>query len=324
MGAICPSPAASAANEDVQLAQEKNFAFVFIKPHAVTEEVKALVRQKMSDAGVELTSEGEIKADVIDSKMLIDNHYGAIAAKAMKLKPETLNVQPQAKELFKTKFGLEWDDALKQNLVYSAVDACEKLKIDKDALYAKWSELKKGETLLKFGGGFYVGGKIDGIFVVNGFYMDMRKRFTMPGTSIYYYTAEWYADKLTWADFRGKVLGVTDPAEAAAGSIRNTIYKDYKTLGLKELPDTGLNGVHASASPFEGLCERSNWLETPPAASVFGKALLSQGIPEETIKAFMEDPAVECEGKTASCFDQLEDLDGKECLEKLTNMTLPS
>lgn len=34
----------------------------------------------------------------------------------------------------------------------------------------------------------------------------------------------------------------------------------WSDLGLKAQPDTGDNGVHASASPFEALAERSNWL----------------------------------------------------------------
>ena len=29
------------------------------------------------------------------------------------------------------------------------------------------------------------------IFVINGFYMAMREKFTKPGTSIYYYLVEW-------------------------------------------------------------------------------------------------------------------------------------
>ena len=119
--------------------------------------------------------------------------------------------------------------------------------------------LKKDETLIKLGGGFYVG-KMDDIFVVNGFYVDMRSRFTKPGASICYFTAEWCPSKLSWADFRGKVLGGTDPKTAEDGSIRNTIFKDWEQLGLKQEPDTGNNGVHASASPFEGFCERCNWL----------------------------------------------------------------
>merc|ERR1712151_191716 len=110
--------------------------------------------------------------------MLIDTHYGAIAAKAVGVQPESLNVQPEAKELFKAKFGLAWEEALSQKKVFNAKDASAKMSAD--SLGAKWVALKKGETLLKFGGGFYVG-KIDNIYVVNGFYLDMRKKYVKKG-----------------------------------------------------------------------------------------------------------------------------------------------
>ena len=54
------------------------------------------------------------------------------------------------------------------------------------------------------------------IFVINGFYMAMREKYTKPGESISYYLVEWDPKKLSWEDFRGKVLGATDPATAEA------------------------------------------------------------------------------------------------------------
>ena len=60
------------------------------------------------------------------------------------------------------------------------------------------------------------------------------------------------------------VLGPTDPKAAPEGSLRNMILQDWVALGLKDEPNTGDNCVHASASPFEGLAERMNWLKTDP------------------------------------------------------------
>ena len=56
------------------------------------------------------------------------------------------------------------------------------------------------------------------------------------------------------------MLGGTDPKAAEAGSARNMIFQQWRALGLAAEPDTGDNGVHASASPFEALAERVNWL----------------------------------------------------------------
>ena len=49
-----------------------------------------------------------------------------------------------------------------------------------------------------------------------------------------------FAGSLAWSDFRGKVLGPTDPAAAPAGSLRGQILAKWQDLGLKTVPDTGL------------------------------------------------------------------------------------
>ena len=74
----------------------------------------------------------------------------------------------------------------------------------------------------------------------------------------------------------------------------------------------GDNGVHASASPFEGLAERMNWLHITPDNDNFGKKLIANNVSSKTIKEWSVDPQV----KGKSLFDQLEDLDANECIEK--------
>ena len=43
---------------------------------------------------------------------------------------------------------------------------------------------------------------------------------------------EWPAEKMAWADFRGKLLGPTDPASAPEGSLRKEIYSKWSELGI--------------------------------------------------------------------------------------------
>ena len=83
----------------------------------------------------------------------------------------------------------------------------------------------------------------------------MRSKF-VGDASIYYFEVEWPSTKMSWSDFRGKFLGPTDPANAPDGSLRKEILIKYKDLGLTSEPNQGDNGVHASASPFEGLAEK--------------------------------------------------------------------
>ena len=134
------------------------------------------------------------------------------------------------------------------------------------------------------------------------------------------------------------MLGPTDPKDAPEGALRGIIAGDWEKLGLKApcnggdnavhasaspdpnpnpnpnpspspspnqnpnpkpKPDPNPDQVHASASPFEGLAERTNWLGVAIADDSFGKALLAAGVPEETIKKWSSDPQVTYDAETA-------------------------
>lgn len=295
-----------------------NVAFVFIKPHANTAASEALVKEVFAANGVEILSEGRLTGEEIDAGMLIDQHYYAIASKATLLPPHQL---PVPADLFESSFGLSWESALASGKVYNAIDACKYLGVTADELDGLWAKCKKSNKLVKFGGGFYCG-LIDGvegkepIYAFNGFFMSMRSKFVAPGSSIYYYVVSWNSAQLSWSDFRGKVLGPTDPSTAPATSIRGRILAEWEALGLTSVPNTGDNGVHASASPFEGLAERMNWLKVAPEDDVFGKRLIEAGISVETIKAWTLDPQVKGKG----VFDTFEDTDADECLAKAVEL----
>eukprot|EP00980_Cylindrotheca_fusiformis_P010872 scaffold2470_cov114-Cylindrotheca_fusiformis.AAC.1 len=312
----------------VGLSGKTNSAFVFIKPHACRGKagtVEKVVEDKLRASGIRITGKGEIPAEDIDKNMYIDNHYGAIASKAVKLKPSELNVPDKGKAAFEKMFGESWDSAIAANKVYNAKDAAEKLGVDAAGMNEKWSKLSRGVDLIKFGGGFYCG-KVGDIYVMNGFYMSMRSAYCTKGEKIQWYTVSWPTDSLSWESFRGDVLGSTDPAAAPKGSIRRTILDNYKQLGLGTKPNTGDNGVHASASPFEALAERCNWLGATVEDDEFGKGLLAAGVSKETIAKWSEDAQVSVEGettagKTMSLFDTLEDLDADSSLAKVAKIS---
>ena len=309
------------ADLQVQQSGKTNSAFVFIKPHAAnSDKVKDLVRSHFKSNGIRITGEGALEAKTIDENMYIDNHYGAIASKAMKLKPNELNVPAKGKAGFEKMFGETWEEALAAGKVFNAKDACEKLGCDGSGLDSKWATLKRGENLIKFGGGFYCG-KVGDIYVMNGFYMSMRGSYTNADSNgIHYFTVQWPTDSLSWADFRGDVLGATDPATAAEGSARRVIYENWESLGLGSQPNVGDNGVHASASPFEALAERANWLGVDVEDDDFAKGMMAAGVSKETIAAWSNDPQATCGGETGSLFDFLEDLDADDCLSKCTKI----
>jgi hypothetical protein len=228
---------------------------------------------------------------------------------------------PVPTDKFEATFGESWATVLKEDRACNAMDACKRFQCDAEALNAAWSTAK----VTKFGGGFYCGlVTINGLslYVFNAFFMTMRSKFVGPGVSIHCYEVEWPASALSWSDFRNKVLGPTDPAEGPEGSLRKYILDNYISLGLTAIPDKGDNGVHASASPFEGLAEKLNWLKRPLEQNGFGKALLAAGLSKATILAWSVDPQVilSPDGTKGSVFDALEDMDAEACLAKLVEL----
>eukprot|EP01033_Poteriospumella_lacustris_P007338 gene7339-5278_t len=288
----------------------KNSAFVFVKPHANNTKVQQYVADSLRARGITILEEGDFTGPQIDEGKLIDQHYYAIASKATLLKPEQI---PVPVEKFESNFGLSWSEALAQGRVFNALDAAKELNVDATALDRLWAGAKK----VKFGGGFYCGEinreGLPSLFTFNAFFMEMREKFVNPSVTIHYYVVEFDAELLAWSDFRGKVLGPTDPASAPTDSLRGSLYAAWEEYGLAARPDTGDNCVHASASPFEGLAERMNWLKKDPETDSFGAAAIAAGISVDTLRAWSVDPQV----KGKSVFDQLEDTNAAECLEKL-------
>ena len=293
-------------------------AFVFVKPHANTPAVKEVVLKKFAEKGIKVLVEGSIDGPTIDDQKLIDQHYYAIASKATMT---TASALPVPAEKFSASFGEEWEAVKADGRCFNALECCKHLGIDAVELFKRWKGAEAKKKLVKFGGGFYCGAlETEGaptVYVFNAFFMSMRGKFTAPEAAITYFVVEFDPAVLAWGDFRGAVLGPTDPAKAPGDSLRGMLNADWESLGLAAAPNTTDNGVHASASPFEGLAERMNWLQASIADDPFGKKLLAAGIPAETLTKWSVDPRVPMpDGSTGSLFDALEDLDLAECIEK--------
>lgn len=308
---------ASAASTDA-CASLSNGAFVFVKPQANTPACQDLVREQLQAHSIRILKELDIDGKTIDKKKLIDQHYYAIASKATILDPKDI---PVPADKFQDTFGEAWSTVLSEGRAANAMQACEKFGCTPAELNEVWQKAK----VTKFGGGFYCGlvqyEDKQPLYVFNAFFMSMRSKFVGKDDSIHCFVVEFDPTKLSWEDFRGKVLGPTDPADAPQGSLRRTILDDYQKLGIANKPNKGDNGVHASASPFEGLAEKLNWLGLNISQDPFGKALLASGLSEKTIEAWSVDPQVTLpNGSKGSIFDALEDMDVDECLKTLVKL----
>ena len=170
------------STEDLQqrAAKPRNAAFVFLKPHAATDAAKALLESVLMKAGITVTKCGELDGETIDKKKLIDKHYYSIASKATLLAPASIPGMETHSATFAQKFGLSWSSALTSNKVYNAQDACTKLNVDAVGLDQKWAAAKAAGKLVKFGGGFYCAEVEPDCYVLNGFFMAMRAKYTNP------------------------------------------------------------------------------------------------------------------------------------------------
>ena len=115
-----------------------------MKPHACKGKpgaVESVVESKFKESGIRVTGKGTMSAEEIDKNQYIDTHYGAIASKAVKLKPSELNVPDKGKKQFQEAFGLSWDDAIKAGKVYNAKDGAEKLGLDGTFIILFWVAL---------------------------------------------------------------------------------------------------------------------------------------------------------------------------------------
>lgn len=237
---------------------------------------------------------------------------------------------PVPEQTFEEEFGESWKTVVKEKRALNALEACRRFQWTAEQLGQAWQEAKA----VKFGGGFYCARinhpqeneqatTANQYYIFNGFFLTMRSQFVETGASIFCFEVEWDPKALSWADFRTKVLGPTDPHQAPRGSLRRTILDQFRALGLQEPPNKGLNGVHGSASPFEGLVERMNWLQKDVTQDEYGKALLAAGLAKKRIREWSTDPRImiDGEGTMGSLFDALEEMDAPECLEKLVELS---
>ncbi len=323
--------------EDVsdEILDRSNIALIFIKPHAVKDEVKAFVSGEIVNRGLTVLCEGEMSAEDIESKGCIDKHYASIAKSAMETAPGDLDVTDEKKKEFMTKFGTEWDSALELGLIFNAKQAAEKLgSMEGDELVPmSGSELDKlwasnSSARVKLAPGLYVENvnEDEPMYVINGFYMAMREKY-VTGNGIYYYVVGWDSKSFSWEHFRANIIGATDPTVADAGSIRGKMLATWEEgLDLDRAPDVGDNGVHASAGPIEGLKERTVWLGYDAAEDPFGEKLISwTGGKAETIAPWLDDAVVEESknyGLKGKMFDLTEDKDTPWALMFCNNLAL--
>ena len=253
-----------------------------------------------------------------------------IASKSLYLKPNQLQISDYK---FHNEFGLSWEEAISSNIVYNADDAMNLLNVTPKELNSMWWRSPR----LDLNGGVYIGKiktlAVGTIYVINGFYPEMRAQYTdNQEASIYYFNVGFDSNTLSWLDFRRNIVGCDDPKSAGTYTIRGQIYENWHDYDLTNRPDIINNGIHVSASPFEAFMERVNWLKISPKDDVYGEKLLKSGLTLEHFREFHLNPSVyddesnKLSKKKGVSFllEKIQDMDWKECINMLLNYSMSS
>lgn len=268
----------------------KNYAVVHVKAHASNTNTDRFVKSYLASRGIAVLQTGSVACKELRESGVFDEQYSQIIKHAS-ADPRTLIVSGDGAELFCARFGITWVEAVREGRVLSAASAISETGINPEQLYTAWA----GRAQVRLAKDIQVAAVplVGGKFVVNGFVPHWRQNLTSDEFErLTWYAVEFHPDQMPWRRFRDEVLGGTNPAEAKEQSIRGQFYKYWQRLGLKAKPDTQFNCVHTSSGPMEGLREWVLWTMEDPAEHPVYRSLRASGVPEDVIKAWMQDPDV--------------------------------
>ena len=148
--------------------------------------------------------------------------------------------------------------------------------------------------------------------LLGGFHPMQLLHFTDEGRSIIVMPVR---SSTSWATLRDEMVGATDPTQAPAGALRAQLLADKDSLGIPNV-SKGLNGIHLSAGPLEGMVEvvrftsnLSSGSKIATSATNFGSAWTQSGGSASDLAKLADNEILSVGGKTISAFDATELMD---------------
>lgn len=127
-----------------------------------------------------------------------------------------------------------------------------------------------------------------------------------------------------WSTLREDLTGATNPQKAPPGSIRAELLARKDEFGLQDVHQ-GLNGVHLSAGPLEGMVEIQRFFSDHETGNLlawrdtrFGRQLAADGKSPDEVAALAENPSLDVDGEAISAFDLTEEINAIESIRKLS------
>ena len=253
----------------------------------------------------------------------------------MKVSPRDLpKVAAVTEEKCRKCFGQTWTELLAGGKVYNLQEA-------EGRMCPEWgykeieTEWRKGDYVKLFPGTYVASMEAavpekETIYVVNGFYGSMKDMFESEDSApngVDWKVLQWPESKLSWAEFREKVVGPTKVADAPADSLKGILRDTFRELGLEKVPYGAENGFHASASPLESFRERQIWLKGALSEDEFERLEADANDPvteflrgsEDSVK-LCGNPSVTLNGVETTVFDAVEHKNPSDCLHVLKEM----
>ena len=160
--------------------------------------------------------------------------------------------------------------------------------------------------------------------VLNPFHLHQLEHFTALGKTIVLFACE---TSTSWARLRQDLIGATNPTAAKPGSIRQTLLQRQKEFHLPEVSQ-GVNGVHLSAGPVEGMVEYQRFFSDhlngqtiSLSETTMGSLLMRRGWDVQRIRDLAGNPDLLVKGKQVSAFDATEELDTSNAIDLLVAAT---
>lgn len=304
---------------DTAVSKGKNEFLFFVKPEITMasdkinlEAILRIVFDKIEQFGFNIHNIKVLSAKYLEQYNIIAQHYGVIN----KIASDAVHqLSEGAKAKFEEIYGVKFSDV-------KVMGGVEFLNYNKHFDAYSLDYLWQNTENQKLAGGTYCEKlKFDAetIYVINGFHPRQLKHFTEEGRSIIVMSLSSDTD---WNVARSKFIGATNPVTAESGSLRKTFLEQKESLGLAEVSQ-GVNGVHLSAGPVEGLVELKRYNSDFSKADgvmefesfAFGKKLKDSF--GEKMNEIVGNFNVNVDGKMVSVFDITEEMNAEQAMEVL-------
>ncbi|RNE97919.1 nucleoside-diphosphate kinase [Trypanosoma rangeli] len=297
----------------------RNSAFLLVKSHALCRPFAMTIEMALSNAKVRVDEEGDISGAVVRGRGLV-HHLYATASKYAVGDVSAIHLTQEERDRARREFGVAWDKLVDGGVVVNAYRALEVLGgVTPQHLYECW---KNSTRKLVIRSDLVVAELVgSGIFVVNGFFPELKNSLESATSLLHWYIVSWFEEDMHWPVFLERVIGDDCPKAAAPQSIRGQLFQRWREFGLSMAPDTVHNGLHVSQGALQAMRERVRWVNCALAEDYLGDILLRQGVPERVLQVWLDNPEVTSGGREAGVFEHLLHCDTSRLLVLLTALT---